>query len=318
MNVTIMRRVVVASLLSLAAFTTVPAHCEDKKVLLVLWKGETDAERAFKAKLAELGQTVSFTAINAEQDRAKLAAAIRPLADDLNAKKFAAVYSYGTVGTQVAKTVITNDTPIIFNIVFDPVRANLVKSNEEPGGTLTGVTNGVSIPAQFDKFMQISPIKNLLVLFNSREPNSNLIEKEVQDWAKKNGVNLISRRVTPDTKSLAEVLEEINSGKLVVDSLFAGQDNYLASVAKEVHASVGGKVRLYGGTQTYIWGGWLAAYTPLVSDMGVTAAEQMAKVLSGKSPATLPVVLPQPKLFVSKAAAEKHGITPPADAVMEK
>lgn len=289
----------------------------DKTVLMVLWKGQTDAEKAFKARLAELGINATYREVNAEQDRTKLATELRAIEADIGKKTFDAVYTYGTVGTQVAIGVVHEQAPVIFNIVFDPVAGKLVKSMDKPGVPVTGVTNGVPIASQFDAFAKLKPIKSLLVLFNAREPNSNFIEKEVTAWAAKSGVELVSRRVAPDSDSLKDVLAEIASGKIAVDSVYAGADNYLASVAKDIRAAVGDKVRLFGGTQTYIWAGWLAAYTPLVSDMGVASAEQMAKVLTGSDPASLPVVLPQPKLFVSKAAAAVHAVTPPAEAVLE-
>ncbi|MDR3517591.1 MAG: ABC transporter substrate binding protein [Azospirillaceae bacterium] len=168
MNLTRYFCAAVIGALLVSPFMACPAVAQDKKVLLVLWKGETNAEKAFKEKLAGLGQNVVFETINAEEDRTKLAMAIRPLTDDINARKFSAIYTYGTVGTQVAKTVITNDTPIVFNIVFDPVQAGLMKTMQEPGGSITGVTNGVTIPAQFDKFKTVAPIKNLVIVFDPR------------------------------------------------------------------------------------------------------------------------------------------------------
>ena len=196
----------------------------------------TDLTKMYIARLKRYQPTLNFYVTLTEELALKQAAQADA---EIKAGKFAALYTYGTVGTQIAKTVAGNETPIIFNIVFDPVRANLVKSLQEPGGNVTGVTNGVPVAAQFGKFQALAPIKDLLVLFNAREPNSNYIEKEAGDWCQKNGVKMISRRVAPDNNSLAEVLEEIKSGKLVVDSLYAGQDNYLASAAQEIQTAVG-------------------------------------------------------------------------------
>ncbi len=293
------------------------ATAQEKNVLMVLWKSWMPADKAFAQKLKDAGVIIHYSEVNADQDRSKLATAIRGVEGDIAAKKFDLIYSYGTVSTQVTKATVKNNTPVVFNIVFDPVGANLVASKEAPGGNMTGVTNGVPIPMQFDTFTKLKPIKDLLVLFNSREPNSNIIEREVRDWAQKAGVNVISRRVTPDTTALKDVLEEIKSGKLVVDSLYAGADNYLASVAKEVQDAVGDKVRLYGGTQTYTLAGWLAAYVPSNDAMGQAAAEQALKIFQGADPAKLPVILPKPQLFISGTAAKTHGITPPTEAALE-
>lgn len=312
----------VFSALLLGAMAMLPlsaqsAAAADKNVLMVLWKGQTEADKAFKAKLAELGVKVTYREVDGNQDRTTLAGKLRELEGDFSKKSFDAIYTYGTVATQVTTSVVRNQVPIVFNIVFDPVGGELVKSKDKPGVPVTGVTNGVPIASQFDAFKKLKPIKKLLVLYNVREPNSVIIEKEVTQWAEKNGVTVVSARVAPGTDTLKEVLADVASGKVDVDTAYAGADNYLASAAKEIQAAIGGKVSLYGGTQTYIWAGWLAAYTPLVSDMGIASAEQMAKVLNGADAATLPVILPQPKLFVSKAAAVKHGVTPPESAVLE-
>jgi len=302
-----------------SAFTPLPAAADEKKVLLVLWKGITDAETAFKARLAELGVQATFTEVNAEQDRAKLANAMRAFTADITAKKWDAAYTYGTSATTVAAGLIKDGFPIVFNIVFDPVGAKLVASLTEPGGSMTGVTNGVPIEDQFDTFTKLAPIKKgLVVLFNARELNSNIVEKQVSDWAAKNNVPFISKRVVPDNDSLAVALEEIKSGKVQAGAVYAGADNFLASKAQEIADAVGDKVVLFGGTETYVWRGFVAAYTPKVSDMGKTAAEQLAKVFGGQSPAKVAVILPQPRLFVSQSAAAKHAIAIPADAVLAK
>ncbi|MBV5335635.1 hypothetical protein JZU48_01035, partial [bacterium] len=223
----------------------------------------------------------------------------------------------GTVATQMTISTVRGRSPIVFNIVFDPVAGKLVDTMARPGVPVTGVTNGVPVADQLDAFAKLKPIKKLLILFNAREPNSNFIERAAAAWAEKNGVAMVSRRVIPDTDSLRDVLAEIRSGRIDADTCYAGADNYLASVAKEIHAAVGHRIRLFGGTQTYVWAGWLAAYTPPVGDMGAAAAEQMAAVLKGADAAALPVILPHPRLFISKPAADKHGVVPSAEAVVE-
>lgn len=286
-------------------------------VLMVLWRGQTAAERAFKARLSELGIAVTYKEVNANQDHAKLANELRAIEGDIARKAFAAVYSYGTVATQVTTGFTLDATPLVFNIVYDPVAARLVKSKDHPGVNVTGATTGVPIAAQFDAFTRLKPIRKLLVIYNAREPNSNFIEKDVADWAAKNGVAMVSRRVVPDDNSLADVLDEVASGRIDADTCYVGSDSYLASVAQRIEAKIGGKVALLGGTQIFVWAGWLAAYTPHFADMGIAAAEQMAQVLNGAIAATIPVVLPQPRLFVSKSAAARQSVTPPPDAVLE-
>lgn len=309
------KSLVAAFLVAAAAMTATPAMAQEKKVLLILWRGITEPEVAMKDKLAKLGVQANYTEVVGDQDRGVMANRLRALEDDIAGKKFDVAYSFGTTATQVAQQIIQDRIPIVFNIVFDPVGGKLVQSMEAPGVNTTGVTNGVPIADQFTAFSKLVPFKNLVVLFNAREPNSNIIEKQVADWAGKNGVQMVSRRVAPDGRSLAEVLDEIKSGKLAADALYAGADSFLGSKAEEIQQAVGDKVHLLGGTQTFVIRKWLAAYTPQVEDMGGSAAELMAKVLGGADARKLPVVLPAPKLIVSKSTAAARNVTVPADAV---
>lgn len=310
-----------AALAGFAAFVGLmpeQAQAQDKSILMSLWRGNTDYEAAFKARLTELGIKVNYTEIDAGQDRNKAATLLRNLQSDIAAKKFDLVYSHGTVDSQVAKAVVDNAVPVIFNVSFDPKGAKLVNSLGEPGGTVTGVTNGVPLDDQFKAFMTLKPIKSLALFFNPREPNSNAIEQAVKEWASKNNVTFTSRRVAPDGDGLAQALEEIKSGKLAIDTVYAGADSYVSTKAREIDAAIGDKVNLYGGTETFVLAGWLAAYAPKAEDMGIAAADLAAKIMSGQSPAKTAVVLPQCHLFVSQSAAAKRALPVPADVVLKK
>ncbi|WP_162937242.1 ABC transporter substrate binding protein [Indioceanicola profundi] len=282
---------------------------------MVLWRDETESEAAFKQRLEELGVKAKYTKIDAGQDRAKLAEAMRGIEADIAAKKFDLIYTYGTTVTQVAQSVVNNSTPIVFTIVFDPVGGKLVKSMEEPGVNATGVTNGVPINDQFDAIQKVSPIQNLCMVFDARVPNSNLVERQVNDWAKAHSVPMTSLRVAPGNDSLDRALDDIKTDKVKCDVVYAGADSYIASEATKIRDAVGDKVKLFGGTETFILRGWLGAYATRVQDMGATAADLGAKILAGGDASKIPVVLPQPHMFLTEASATKFGITVPGDAI---
>lgn len=322
MGVALSRRLALMATLALPLAMSVPAPKavaqEGPGVLMVLWRGITEPEQAFKKRLEEKGVKVTYKEITGDQDRAKMAEAMRNVEPDIAAGKFKVAYSFGSTATQVAQSVIAERVPIVFNIVFDPVGVKLVDSLQKPGKNTTGVTNGVAIEAQFDAFQKLTPIKKLVVLFNAREPNSNIIEKEVTAWAAKNKVEVVSHRVAPGDTSLDTFLADMKEGKITGDALYAGADSFLGSKAADIQAAVGDKIKLLGGTQTFVLRGWLAAFTPTVQDMGATAADQVIRVLNGEKAGDLPVILPTPKMIVSQAAADKHGVKIPAGAVVEK
>lgn len=296
----------------LAPATAVAA---EKKVLMVNWRGFTESEAAFKARLEELGIVTEITEVDAAQDRGKLAETMRTMEGDIVAGKWDAIYSYGTSVTQVVTSVVKDRIPVIFTIVFDPVGGNLIKSMEEPGVNMTGVTNGVPIEDQFAQFQKLTPFKELCVLFNAREPNSNIIEARVTKWANSNGVNMSSHRVASGSDALDRVLADIKDGKVNCDIVYAGADSYLASEAVKIRDAIGDKVPLYGGTETFVLRGWFGAYAPQVKDMGINAADLMARVFKGEDAAKIPVVLPQPYLFVTESLAGKFNANIPDGAI---
>ena len=59
------------------------ASAKNLRVAMVLWRGETDAEKGFKDGLKELGYSAQYVVMNAGQDRAELG---RLLREDLKPK----------------------------------------------------------------------------------------------------------------------------------------------------------------------------------------------------------------------------------------
>ncbi len=301
--------------LAVTAPASLATEPQEKKILMVLWRGMTAWEKPFLAELEALGVKGQFTEVVGNQDRTVLVEAVRQQEAAIAAHEYDAIYSFGTTATQVTQSVVQDRIPIVFNIVFDPVGAKLVQSMEKPGVKTTGATLGVPIADQMDAFIALAPFKSLVLLFNAREANSNIIEGQVSDWASKHGIKLTSLRVAPTGDVLATTLAKITSGEIEADAVYAGADSFLGSKAGEIKAALGDKVMLFGGTQTFIKNGWLGAYTPTEEGMGKAAAGLMAKVLAGEDAATLPVILPTPKLAVSESAAAQHGVTVPAEAI---
>lgn len=289
-----------------------------KRVLMAIWNQETGYDKAFRERLTALGVTAEFTVVTGERDRNVMAGKLRDLRPDFEGHKFDLVYTWGTTVTQMAKVVVNGATPIVFNVVFDPVGAEIVKSLEEPGAPITGATNGVPFATQFASFAKLVPVTKLCLLFNAREPNANIIEGQARDWAEANAVTFTSLRVAPGNSSLDEYLADIRAGRSKCQVVYAGADSYLGNQAKHIAEMVGEQVILLGGTARFVEFGWLAALAPGVQEMGEAAAEVAAKILAGADASKTPVVLPTPSLVVSKTAAAKHGITIPAGAEVEQ
>ena len=79
----------------LALMILVPIPVQAMSVAMIVWRGETDAERGFMEGLRTLGHEAEVTVFNAEQDKRKLGRIIRvDLAESLD--QFDYIYTFGT------------------------------------------------------------------------------------------------------------------------------------------------------------------------------------------------------------------------------
>jgi ABC-type uncharacterized transport system substrate-binding protein len=85
------------------------ANAKDLKIAMMLWRGETEAEKGFRDGLKAFGYSVQYTVMNAGQDRTELG---RLLREELKLKLdgFDYVYLFGTTLALAAKTIVTEKT----------------------------------------------------------------------------------------------------------------------------------------------------------------------------------------------------------------
>ena len=84
------------------------------------------------------------------------------------------------IATPAAQTVanLTKDIPIVASAITDYEGAKLIKSNNEPGGNLTGTSDMNPIKEQIDLLLKIAPnAKTIGCIYTSSEANSEIQSK---------------------------------------------------------------------------------------------------------------------------------------------
>ena len=115
-------------------------------IAMVLWRGETDAERGFRDELNRLGHHPTFVTFNANQDRTVLATLLRQqLLPSLTDYDY--IYCFGTTATAMVKSLVGNRKPLIFSIVSDPVGAGFLSDDKTENQMVAGTSNMVPIVA---------------------------------------------------------------------------------------------------------------------------------------------------------------------------
>lgn len=203
----------------------------------------------------------------------------------------------------------TNDIPIIFTSVTDPVGAGLVKAMDKPGSNITGTTDThpEAIPNTVKFMSEQFEGKNLGMIYNSGEQNSLAQVELVKEAMKGTDLKLIDATVSTS----AEVKQAAESLIGRADMIYIITDNTVVSALESViQVSEENQIPLFVGELDSVERGGFAAYGFDYYDIGYEAGVMAAQILKGEKKASeLPVQYPQKlKLQINKKAAEKMKI----------
>ena len=212
-------------------------NAEEFKVFMVLWRGITAAEAGFVDHFTQKNIAVNFAIRDCEKDEAKIPAIVKEIRDadpDL-------VYIFGTtLTTGIAGTTLDSnaesfitDIPIVFDIVADPIGANLVPNMVTSNRNLTGASHMVPISAQIKAMKCVMEFDRLGVIFNPQERNSILCIEALEDIADSDNFIVIKAPIPvgEDGKPLERIPPEI-ARPLVdkeVDLVYLPSDSFIIS-----------------------------------------------------------------------------------------
>ena len=206
----------------------------------------------------------------------------------------------------------TEEIPIIFAAVTDPVDAGLVDSLEAPGANVTGTSDEVSAEMIMDLAKQITPeFKTIGALYSSGEDNSASVIAGLKEYAAENDLEVVESAVTntSEVKQAAQYLAD------KVDVVYSPIDNTVASAmasATDVFNSAG--VPFYVSADSMVQDGGLATYVIDYTLLGKETAHMVTEVIEGGNPAAMPVKkMSDMSIYVNTDTAKALNIEIPAD-----
>jgi putative ABC transport system substrate-binding protein len=210
----------------------------------------------------------------------------------------------------------TNDIPIVFSAVTDPVAAELVADLNAPGGNITGTSDRVSASAIMDLAFEITPdIKTVGALYNSSEVNSQSMVKDLKEYAEGKGLKVVEAAVT-NANEIQQAAQSL-AGK--ADAVFSPIDNTVAS-AMPIASSVfnDAKIPFYVSADSMVSDGGLATCGVNYETLGEETGKIAAEILGGASPAGMPVkFLEDLTPYINSTTANAIGVKIP-QAVLDK
>ncbi len=275
-----------------------------------------DALTGFKQGMTELGYTEGKNVTYIYAGPTGTIDKLDGVAQDLVKAKVDLIFSISTPATQAAKkATASNNIPVVFGILTDPVGAGVVASLAQPGGNITGVTFGPQEVRRLEWLTKIAPaVKRVYIIYNSNDSSANLALKTATATAAKLGLEIVSRAArNPDeiAAALANVPENIDALYLLPDSQTETKlaDILAVASARRLPTSVANVEGVKNGP--------LYSYAMKQVPTGRQAARLADQILKGIKPADLPVETTEFFLAINLKTAQAIGLTVPDDILSQ-
>lgn len=290
----------------------VPGVIESKElqIALLLWRGETTAEKGFKDGLEERGYSVNFSTFDVEQDVTKLGTALNLITSQTDSYDY--IYTFGTTVSRRAQIVIGNKVPQIFNVVTDPAGAGIVETNERPGANISGASDAVPLAQLFEILTDNFKFKKLGFFFNPREKNSMLIREKVYASGNILGFDVVDFRSPPVAESLQQNLYKIIHTPGLVDAVFFPGDSFLVSNAALIGEQLqSSKILSFGTVRNYMEHGVLFGLAVDYYGLGKSVAVIVDRNQRGEELSQISVAQAEFSLMINKTTKDMLGLQIP-------
>ncbi|HAS8420375.1 TPA: ABC transporter substrate-binding protein [Vibrio vulnificus] len=220
------------------------------------------------------------------------------------------------IATPTAQALVsaTRSIPVVFTAVTDPVGAKLVKSMEQPGKNVTGLSDLSPVSQHVDLIKELLPnVKAIGVVYNPGEANAVTLVELLKKSAAEKGLKVVESTAlkSADVQSATQAIAAKS------DVIYAPTDNTVASAIEGmIVAANQAKKPVFGGATSYVEKGAIAGLGFDYYQVGVQTADYVAAILEGQEPGKLDVkVATGSDLVVNQGTAEKLGITIPASVL---
>jgi putative ABC transport system substrate-binding protein len=278
---------VLALLLPFLSVNKAFATDKDSSVVMLTWRGKTNAETAFLKALETSGRNINVIHFDAGRDRRALGAFLHSNKDTIRSADV--VYTFGTLTARVVQSFDLKGVPHVFNIVADPVGTELVESLEYPGADRTGAKNTVPLGAVFNTLNKAIEFETVAALFDPREVTSEAQVTKLAAVLGELGKTVKGVRFVPDAGNLSNQIETMRSELSKADliyipavSSFVGQTRLISEASPEDAVIV-------GAIEAYVGNGATIAIATDYFERGRAAAEIVFAILDGATPASIPV-----------------------------
>lgn len=241
-----------------------------------------EARLGFEDGLEELGIKVEIDYKNAQGEIPNaLSIAQKFVKDEVDL-----IYAIATPAAQSAKQ-SSEDIPILFSAVTDPVAAELVDSMDSPGANITGTSDESPMEKQLQFFKDLDEsIETVGIIFNTSEENSHLQVERAKEIGAEIGIEIVDVGIS----TVSDIPQAVDSIIKKVDGIYTITDNMVASAINIVsEKAIENNMITIGAEDAHAKGGILLADGISYYELGKQTAEMAKQILvDGKSPSEIP------------------------------
>ena len=201
------------------------------------------------------------------------------------------IVAIATPAAQIILSATEEDRiPIIFSAVTDPEGANLVASNEEPGGMVTGTSDALNTETVMNLIFAADPEADKIgLLYSNSEDASKLPIEEAKAFLDGKGVSYLEKTgtTTDEVNAAAEALIAED-----VDAIFTPTDNTIMNAELAIYEKLQeAGIPHYAGADSFALNGAFLGFGVNYVDLGIETANMVVELLTeGKTPDQMSVV----------------------------
>lgn len=273
-----------------------------------------NCREGFLAGLAEEGivegENLTVEYVNAQAD----AGTAGLTADNFVSKKVDLICAIATPSAMTAyNATMSTDIPVIYTAVSDPVEAGLANADGSPVGNISGTSDALAVDAQLRMIREILPDASKIgIIYTTSEANSISTVAQYKELAGTYGFEIVDTGVTAMSEVALAAADMVNK----VDCITNLTDNTVVSALQTVLDEANKKnIPVFGSEVEQVKAGCVASMGLEYYELGKQTGKMAAKVLKGEAKASEMnyEVISEPSLYVNFAAAEKIGLTLPAN-----
>jgi putative ABC transport system substrate-binding protein len=237
-------------------------------------------------------------------------------AESLVAQGVDLIFTIGTQATLQAKQAVEGtDVPVVFAPLLNPVEEGIVESIRHPGGNVTGVQMGNTLPKALEWLLKLAPeATEVYVPYNPEDAVSVTAIAPLREAVAALGVELLLDEVDTAEEAMAAIEtlpENVGAIFLIPAPSIESRISDVIKTATERGIATGSYMSGHAEA------GALVSYTSDFFCMGKQAASLADQTLRGTAPAGLPVETSEYFLNINLQTAEAIGLDIPDEILRQ-